>query len=173
MRVFRQAESRFGLLPIRRRRLTACGIPPVGPVPPVFPWCDVYGAGEPTTGARFCREWPYLHAANVQLCVELVAEAFPDRLNLLLLDTSGAQTAQQLTLPANGCLVFLPPYGPARNPIARGWRDLKDALAWLHFTNLHAPQDDLADLLRASEAARLPSLTSYTSLVEAIHALST
>jgi transposase len=169
--VFSQDESRFGLLTVRRRRLTARGVPPVGPVQHVFQWFYVYGAVEPTTGERFFLELPYLNATNFQIFVDLFAQAYPDSLNLLVLDNSGAHTAQQLHLPANVGLVFLPPYCPELNPIERVWRDLKDALAWLHFPNLEAQQDYMADLLRAYEAATLQSLTSYPYFVEAIHAL--
>ena len=56
VRVCSQDESRFGLLTIRRRRLTARGVPPVGSVQHVFEGGYVYGAGEPTTGARFFLE---------------------------------------------------------------------------------------------------------------------
>jgi transposase len=169
--VFSQDERRFGLWTIRRRRLTARGVPPVGPVQHVFQWCYVYGAVEPTTGERFFLELPYLHAANFQSFVDLFTQAFPHSLHLLVLDNSGAHTAQQLRLPVNVGLVFLPPYGPELNPIARVWRDLKDALAWRHFPNLEAPQDYSADLLQAYEAAIRQSLTSYPDFVEAIHAL--
>jgi transposase len=67
--------------------------------------------------------------------------------------------------------VFLPPYCPEFNPVEWVWRDLKDVLAWLHFPTLEAQQDYLATLLQAYEAATLQALTSYTYLVEAIHAL--
>jgi putative transposase len=106
-----------------------------------------------------------------QLFVNALAQAFPESLNLLLLDNRGAHTAQRLTLPANVRLVCLPPYCPELNPIERGWRDLKDALAWLQFPTLDAQQDDLASRLRAYEAATLHTLTSYTYLLEAVHAL--
>ena len=126
---------------------------------------------EPTTGERFFLALPYLNAASFQIFVKAFAEAFPDGLNLLLLDNSGAHTAQGLTLPANVRLVFLPPYCPALHPIERVWRDLKDALAWLHCSNLDVQQDSLATLLRAYEAATLQALTGYPYLVDAIHAL--
>ena len=171
MRVCSQDDSRFGLLTSRRRCLTARGVQPVGRVQHVFEWFYVYGAIEPTTGARFFLELPYLHAEMFQLFVERFAQAFPDSLNLLLLDNSGAHTAPRLTLPANVCLVFLPPYCPELNPIERVWRDLKDALAWLQFPTLAGQQDDVAPLLRGSEAATLQALTGYPYLVEAIHAL--
>ena len=144
---------------------------PVGSVQHGFEWLYIYGAVEPTTGDRFFLELPYLNTEGFQLFLNTFAEVFPDSLNLLLLDNSGAHTAQRLTLPANVRLVCLPPYGPELNPIERVWRDLKDALAWLHFSTLEAQQDYIATLLRAYEAATLQALTGYTSLVEAIHAL--
>jgi hypothetical protein len=41
VRVCSQDDSRFGLLTVRRRRLTAGGVPPVGAVPHVCAWCYV------------------------------------------------------------------------------------------------------------------------------------
>jgi transposase len=169
--VFSQDESRFGLLTIRRRRLTARGVQPIGPIQHVFEWFYVYGAVEPISGERFFLELPSLHAAMFQLFIAAFAEAFPASLNLLLLDHSGAQTAERLILPANVRLVFLPPYGPELNPIERVWRDLKEALAWLHCAHLEGPQDYVAELLRTYENATLQALTGYPYRVEAIHAL--
>jgi transposase len=146
-------------------------VQPIGRVQHVFEWFYVYGAVEPTTGDRFFLELPYLNTAGFQLFVDAFAAAFPDSLNLLLLDNSGAHTARRLTLPTNVRLVFLPPYCPELNPIERVWRDLKDALAWLQFPNLDVQQDYIATLLQAYKATTLQSLTAYTYLVEAIHAL--
>lgn len=171
MRVFSQDESRFGLLTVRRRRLTARGVQPIGRGQPVFEWFYVYGAGEPTTGDRFFLAWPYLNAEGFQIFLDAFAAAFPDSLNLLVLDNSGAHTAQRLALPANVRLVCLPPYCPELNPIERVWRDLKDALAWLQFPTLDVQQDSLATLLQGYAAATRQALTGYTYLVEAIHAL--
>jgi transposase len=166
-----QDESRVGLLTIRRRRLTARGVQPVGRVQHVFEWCYVYGAVAPATGERFFLELPHLNADMFQIFLDEFAQAFPDSLNLLLLDNSGAHTAQRLHWPDNVRGVWLPPYCPELNPIERVWRDLKDALAWLHFPTLEAQQDYIATRLRAYEAATLQALTGYPYLVEAIHAL--
>jgi hypothetical protein len=122
-------------------------------------------------GDRFFLELPYLNAEMFQFFIDAFAEAFSSSLNVLLLDNSGAQTAERLILPANVCLVFLPPYCPELNPNERVWRDLKDALAWLHFTTLEVQQAYIGDLLQAYQASTLQSLTRYASLVEAVHAL--
>ena len=47
---------------------------------------------EPTTGDRFFLELPYLNAERFQLFVDAFAAAFPDSLNILLVDNSGAHT---------------------------------------------------------------------------------
>jgi hypothetical protein len=146
-------------------------VQPIGAVQHTFEWFYVYGAVEPTTGDRFFLEWPYLNAEMFQLFVEAFAQAFPASLNILLLDNSGAHTAQRLTLPENVRLLFLPPYCPELNPIERVWRDLKDDMAWRQCADLNAPQDYLGHLLQAYEAATLQSLAGYPYLVEAIHAL--
>ena len=144
---------------------------PIGSVQHAFEWCYVYGAVEPTTGDRFFLELPYLNAEMFQLFVDAFARAFPDSLNILLLDNSGAHTSQRLTLPENVRLFFLPPYCPELNPIERVWRALKDDVAWQQFADLKAQQDYLGHLLQAYEAATLQSLTGYPYLVEVIHAL--
>ena len=171
MRVFSQDESRLGLLTVRRRRLTACGVQPIGAVQHVFEWFYVYGAVAPTTGERFFLELPYLNAEMFQLFLDAFAQAYPDSLNILLLDNSGAHTAQQLIWPTNVCAVWLPPYCPELNPIERVWRDLKDGLAWLQFPTLDAQQDYVGQVLQAYDASALQSLTGYSYLVKAINAL--
>jgi transposase len=162
----------MGLLTVRRRRLTARGVQPVGTVQHIFQWCYVYGAVAPTTGERFFLELPYLNAEMFQRFIDAFAQAFPDSLNLLLLDNSGAHTARHLIWPENVRCVWMPPYCPELNPIERVWRDLKDQLAWKILPDLDALQDVVGDLLRAYEAAALQSLTGYPYLIEAIHALS-
>jgi transposase len=172
IRVFSQDESRFGLLTIRRRRLTAHGVQPIGTVQHVFQWFYVYGAVAPSSGEHFFLELPYLNADNFQIFVDAFAQAYSDSLTILLVDKSGAHTAKQLTIPDNVRLVFLPPYCPELNPIERLWRDLKDALAWQQFEDVALQREAVADVLRAYDAPTIQSLTGYTYLVDAIYALS-
>jgi transposase len=172
VRVFSQDESRFGLLTVRRRRLTACGVQPVGLIQHVYEWFYFYGAVAPTTGERFFLELPYLNSAMFQLFIDAFAQAFPDSLNILLLDNSGAHTAQGIQWPENVRYVWLPPYCPELNPIERVWRDVKDDVAWRQFTDLNAQQTEVGNLLCAYDATALQALTGYAYVVEAIHALS-
>jgi hypothetical protein len=56
VRVLSQDERRVGWLPVRRRRLTARGVQPVGSVQRIVAWCSIDGAVAPTTGERFFRD---------------------------------------------------------------------------------------------------------------------
>ena len=171
VRVFSPDESRFGLLAIRRRRLPARGVQPLGSVPHLFEWFSLYGAVAPTPGDRCLLAWPSLSAAMSQLFSDAFAQPCPDRLHLLRLDHSGARTSPRLPWPANVHVVFLPPYGPQLNPIERVWRDLKDDLAWQQGADLTTQQEARGHRLQADEVATLQSLTGYPDLVGAIPAL--
>lgn len=125
----------------------------------------------PTTGEHFFLDLPYLNADTFQLFLDAFGQAFPDSLNILLLDNSGAHTAQCIRWRENVRCLWLPPYSPELNPIERVWRDLKDDLAWRQFPDLEAHQDAVGDLLRAYGPSTLQALTGYVYLVEAINAL--
>jgi transposase len=171
VRVCSPDASRLGLLTVRRRRLTAHGVQPIGVLQHTVEWFYVDGTVAPATGERFCLERPSLNADLFQLFVDAFAPALPDSLNILLVDNSGAHTAQRLQWPENVRGVWLPPYCPELNPIERLWRDLKDDLAWQPFTDVETQQDHVSQMLQAYEASTLQSLTSYSYLVDAIKAL--
>ena len=170
VRVCSQDASRVGLLTVRRRRLTAPGVQPLGALQHTCAWCSVDGAVAPATGARCFLARPSLHADMFQRFVDAFAQAFPDRLNLVLWDHRGAHTAQRLRWPAKVRAVWRPPYGPELNPMERFWRDLQDDLAWQPLVDLEAQQRSGADLWQAYDAPTLQALTGYTYVVEAIHA---
>ena len=83
-----QDETRLGLLPVVRRRLTACGVQP---------------------GAHFFLELPYLNSRAFQLWLDGFAAAFPESLHLLVLDNGAGHKAQAVQWPSNVGPVLLPP----------------------------------------------------------------
>jgi transposase len=164
-------ERRFGVQPIWRRRLTARGTKPVGPVQPRFENFYRYGAVPPSTGVGFFLGLPRLNASHVQIFLDRLAQAHPNTLHVLLLDNSRCHTARALCLPDNIILLFQEPYAPELNPMERVWEDLKAALAWTTFADLPALQARIVELVRAYDAATLTSLTSYPYIVEAVNAV--
>ena len=137
----------------------------------VFERFYVYGAVAPTTGEHFFRDYAHLNSTTFQVFLDQLALTFADSLTMLIVDNGGCHTAKTLTMPAHVRLVFIPPYSPEVNPIERLWQDMKDDLAWQHFTDRDAQQAYIRAVLQSYDTTRLQSLTSYPFVIEAINAL--
>ena len=168
IQVFAQDETRLGLLPMVRRRITACGVQPMATVTPQFDNFYLYGAVAPTTGAHCFLELPYLNSRAFQVWLDGLAAAFPDSCTMLVLDNGAGHRAKAVRWPANVVPVFLPPYSPELNPIERLWRDLKDKLADLPVTTITELSDALGTIIQHYSHATLQSLTSFAYFVHAV-----
>jgi transposase len=168
VKVFAQDETRLGLLPVVRRRITARGVQPVATVLHQFDNFSLYGAVEPTTGASFFLELPYLNSRAFQRWLEGFAAAFPESLNVLVLDNGAGHKAKAVRWPSNVVPVFLPPYSPELNPLERLWRDLKDKLADVPTQTLTELSDAMCSIIQHYSPATLQSLTSFAYFVHAV-----
>lgn len=168
LKVFAQDETRLGLLPVVRRRITACGVQPLATVTHQFDNFYLYGAVEPTTGAHFFLALPYLNSRAFQLWLDGFAGAFPQSLNLLVLDNGAGHKAKALRWPSNVVPVFLPPYSPELNPMERLWRDLKDKLADIPTKTIAELSDAMCAIIQHYSQATLHSLTSFAYFVHAV-----
>ena len=168
IKVFAQDETRLGLLPVVRRRITACGVQPVATVTYQFDNFYLYGAVEPTTGAHFFLELPYLNSRAFQLWLDGFAAAFPQSLNLLVLDNGAGHKAKAVRWPANVVPVFLPPYSPELNPMERLWRDRKDKLADNPVKTITELSDAMCAIIQHYSHATLRSLTGFAYFVHAV-----
>jgi DDE superfamily endonuclease len=168
VKVFAQDETRLGLQPIRRRRITACGVQPVATVWQRFDNFYLFGAVEPTTGESFFLALPLLNSAMFQLWLDDFARTFAASFNILVLDNGALHTAKTLRWPSNVLAVPLPPYSPELNPIERLWRDLKDQLAIAVFTSLDELSDTVCRLIQHYSPATLKSLTSFAYFTQAV-----
>jgi transposase len=168
VKVFAQDETRLGLLPVVRRRITARGVQPIATVMHQFDNFYLYGAVEPTTGASFFLELPYLNSRAFQRWLDGFAAAFPESLNFLVLDNGAGHKANAVRWPSNVVPVFLPPYSPELNPIERLWRDLKDKLADVPAQTIAELSDAMCTIIQHYSPATLQSLTSFAYFVHAI-----
>jgi hypothetical protein len=168
IKVFAQDESRVGLLPIIRRRITACGVQPIATVAHTFANFYLYGAVEPTTGESFFLALPWFNISTFQLWVDHFAQAFPQSFNLLVLDNSACHTTRALRWPSNVVPVFLPPYSPELNPMERLWRDLKDKLADITVETIDALSEAVGTLICHYAPAALQALTGFAYFVRAV-----
>jgi hypothetical protein len=168
VKVFAQDETRLGLQPILRRRITARGVQPVATVCPRFDNFYLFGAVEPLTGDSFFLELPLLNSTMFQLWLDDFAQTFAASFNILVLDNGAFHTAKALQWPPNVAAVPFPPYSPELNPIERLWRDLKDQLADTMAQTLDDLSDSVCRLLQNYSQAALKSLTGFAYFVQAV-----
>ena len=168
MRLFLEDEARFGLHEgFTRRWITAPGVKPHQPVLPRYEYFWIYGAAEPTTGESFFLELPALDSPCFQAFLDEFSHAYPDTLNVLVLDGAPAHVAQSLQVPENVVLFRLPPYCPELNPIERVWQDFRRRLGVDLPSGLRALADDAARVVRGYTHQALASLTGYPYLLAA------
>jgi hypothetical protein len=168
VKVFAQDETRLGLQPIIRRRITARGVQPVATVWPRFDNFYLFGAVEPSTGDSFFLELPLLNSAMFQLWLDDFAQTFATSFNILVLDNGAFHTAKALRWPPNVATVPFPPHSPELNPMERLWRDLKDQLADTVAKTLDALSDTVCHLIQNYAPAVLKSLTSFAYFGQAV-----
>ena len=168
VKVFAQDETRLGLPPIIRRRMTARGGHPVATVWPRFDNFSLCGAVEPLPGDSFFRELPLLNSAMCQRWLDDFAHPFAASFNMLVLDHGAFHTAKALRWPPHVATVPFPSYSPELNPIERLWRDLKAQLANSVAKTLDTLSDTVCRVIQRYSQAALHSLTGFTSFVQAV-----
>lgn len=168
LRYWVEDESRFGLKPIVRRRITARGVPPVAVHQWQFEWLWLYGFVEPLTGESFFWECSHLDHQCFGYVLEAFAQQYPDDMHIIQLDQSAVHRAQKLQVPPNIAFYFQPPYSPELNPIEQLWALLKGRLANRHWWSLEELQDALTQQLQQLTPAALRSLMQRHEMVEAL-----
>ena len=170
-RLFVEDESRFGLLPVIRRRITLKGVKPIQPIQHVFESYYLYGAVEPSSGAAFFLEMPFLDSQCYQIYLNEFSRWASDSFNIMVLDNGSFHKAKGLIIPENVALLFLPPYSPELNPIERLWEYIKDQIAGKLFHNLDSLKDEVAKVIKRLSNKMIASLTGYPYILQAANAL--
>jgi hypothetical protein len=162
VRCFFEDETRIGLHESGTgRRITAPGVKPIQLMLPRYEYLWFYGAVEPASGESFFLELPALDTRCFQAFLDEFSLAFPDTLNILVLDGASAHGAAALVIPDNILLARLPPYSPELNPAERVWLDLRHRLGDKLPASLDALACATAKILRDYTADALASLTNY------------
>ena len=171
VRLFSQDESRYGLLPVVSRRITLPGIKPVAEIDYSYESVYLYGAVEPLTGTRFFLELSHLTADCFQIFLNQFSVAFPESLNLLVLDNGRFHHAKCLEIPDNVLLLFLPPYSPELNPIERFWQDIKAKLFSQMYETLEDMQAKVTEILQNYCDATIAKLTGFSLFINVANAI--
>lgn len=170
VRLFFQDEARVGLHLPKYRRLTAKGVCPVQPFEPLYEYYWLYGAVEPTTGEAHFWEMPAPGADCFSLYLSKLSEAYPDTVNIVVLDGAPAHTAKAVVVPENVVLLPLPPYSPELNPLERLWLHMRrqiDVFDERVRTMLSGLREHVAEIVRSLTPEAIRSLTGYDYILQA------
>lgn len=172
IRFLTQDESRLGLMPTTRRRITAKGVKPIQKVQFQFESYYLYGAVDPMTGEGFFLELPWLNGICFQTFVDELSAFYREDFMIMLLDNASAHRAKKLVMPDNIALLPLPPYCPELNPIERLWQYIKSRIDFALHKTLEALKQNVADILKDQcTDSVVASLTGYSYIVDAVAAL--
>ena len=172
IRFLTQDESRLGLMPTTRRRITAKGVKPIQKVQFQFENYYLYGAVEPLTGESFFLELPWLNGVCFQLFLNELSTFYTDDFMIMLIDNASAHKAKELVMPDNIALLPLPPYCPELNPIERLWQYIKSKIDFALHKTLEALKQNVADILKQKcTDSVVASITGYSYIVDAVVAL--
>ena len=158
-------------MPVVSRRITLSGIKPVAEIDYRYEWVYLYGAVEPLTGERFFFQLSHLTAECFQIFLNQFRSAFPESLNVLVLDNGRFHQAKSLEIPENVVLLFLPPYSPELSPIERLWQDIKAKLFSQSYQTLEDMQARVSEILHNYCDATIAKLTGFSLFINAANAI--
>lgn len=108
----------------------------------------VYAAVSPHDGTLDSLVLPVVNAEAMSVFLKEIAGRHRDEFILMVLDGAGWHRANDLLVPENMRLVFLPAYSPQLNPVEHIWEEIREK--WftnLVFCNLDAVENLLVDAL--------------------------
>ena len=151
-------ESRFGLLTILRRMITAKGVKPVAPFLHRFDNLYLFGAFSPLTGRSYLLEMPHCNSHTFQLFINQMATQDPDEFKIVILDNGAFHHAKSIQIPGNMAFIFLPPYSPELNPAEKMWRHYKDKVSMIAYQSLESLQDKLSAVIKSTQSPLIQSI---------------
>ena len=167
LRLWVEDETRIGLMPISRRRITGKGVRPLISSEIKREYEYLFGMIEPETGKDFMLELPTSDTETMQLFTDEFAKQDKESLHLVLMDNASAHTTEKLKVAENIIFIFLPANAPELNPIERFWKELKDRLSDYEPHSMTEVSQLVGQGLQSFSEKAISSITSFAYLMTA------
>lgn len=125
IRLYFQDEARFGRINTVQKCWCQKGIIPIVTQQLIREYTYAFGAVCPETGNIFSLIMPYADSQAMNIFLKLLSKQQQKERIILCMDKAGWHTTNQLAVPQNIILWFLPPYSPELNPVELIWRELR------------------------------------------------
>lgn len=162
-----QDETRIGLMPIHRKRITRKGLRPLISSEIKREYEYLYGMIEPVTGESFMLELPNLEGDLMEVFLDEFGKTDEESLHLVLLDNASAHTTEKIEVAENIIFIFFPPNAPELNPMERFWKELKDWLSDYESQTMAQVRGLVAEGLKSFSEEVKSSVTSFEYLITA------
>lgn len=167
LKLWVEDETRLGLLPIHRKRITAKGVRPLLSSALKREYEYLYGLIEPLTGESFMLELPNLEGALMEIFLAEFSKTDPESLHVVLLENASAHTTEKIKVSANIIFIFFPPYAPELNPSERFWKELKDWLSDYEPETMAQVRQLVTEGLKSFSKEAISAITSFEYLMTA------
>jgi hypothetical protein len=161
-------EGRFGRISDPRRCWAPKGIRPDSPAQFVREYTYAFAAVSPLDGVLDSLILPEVNAKTMSLFLSEVSSRHPEDFILMFMDRAGWHRANDLIIPENMRLEWLPPYSPQCNPVEHLWDEIREKhFCNLVFHSLDAVEASLCTALASLEASpqKVASLTGFEWIV--------
>ena len=118
-------EAGFGRINKPKNCWCPLGIRPVVPCQHIREYRYAYGAVEPLTGENFFLVMSNSNTKCMHLFLEKLSVEYPDDFIILACDGAAWHKANELIVPKNIKLFYIPPATPEMNPIEQIWKEIR------------------------------------------------
>ena len=148
LRLMFQDEARFGRISDPRSCWAPKDCRPEVQVQIIREYTYVFAAVSPHDGTLDSLILPEVNAQIMSIFLAEVAARHPKEFIVMFMDQAAWHKANDLQLPENMCLLWLPPYSPQCNPTEHIWDEIREKwFANRVFGSLDAVEDTLFEAL--------------------------
>jgi len=141
VRLLFEDEGRFGRISDRRRCWAPMPTRPTVGHQIVRQYVYAFVALCPFDGRIASLILPWSDTITMSIFLRHTARQFAEEFCIIILDGAGWHHANELQVPENVGLIFLPPYSPELNPVEHVWEHLRK----YHFRNQALPDLDTVE----------------------------
>lgn len=163
-RVMFQDEARFGRIDDPSRCWTKSGCRPKAKKQIIREYTYLYGAFCPQNGDMDSFILPYMDTVCMNIFLREISSRHPDELILMVADGAPCHTGNELIVPDNIRLLFLPPYCPQLNPAENMWHEIREkSFGNISFNSMDQLKEHLvvASLLYEKSPQIVKSITNW------------
>lgn len=161
-------EDEAGFGRINKPKYCWCekGIRPSVPCHHIREYRYTYGAVEPVTGESFFLIMPFCDSVCMNVFLAELSKQYPNDVILLCCDGAAWHKSQNLNIPPNIVLFFIPPYTPEMNPIEQIWKELRKSFRNEVFATLEKVMDRLCEAICNLSNATVQSITARDWIIK-------